>query len=270
MRFQRLVALASITGSVLALQLSNGVLKTAQGGQQFTTSSPAQEPAVFDSTTSKLDITFEVEPKKIPQQLFIKVTNKDGVETSYKPITQVKENSVTSTFTLSYGKLPKLFTKESQLDISLIAAGSNDDAPIFTKVGSLQLTDELIAKSPYQRPTRFGPKPEIHHIFSQPSTTVNPTIALVFCALSIACFFILLAAWGVEGAINFKNFPGFKLSHLLFIGLVLNYEVAFFQYYLGSSIFDTIYKVALLTLPTLWAGSKVLNYVGALRLAGER
>lgn len=268
MRFQRLLTLSSVIGASLALELSNGAIRTPGGDSQFTASTVAA-PVTFDSVSSKLDISFDLAPKKIPDQVFIKLTNGQGVETSYKPVIKVLQDSVTAKFTLSYSKLPKLFTKEATFDISIIAADGSDDAPIFTKAGSVQLTPDLIAESTYIKPERFGPKPEIHHIFQSAPSEVDSTIAGVFASLSIVCFFVLLAAWAAEGAINFSNFSATP-AHLAFIGLIIGYEVVFFQYYLGSSIFDTIYKVALLTGPAVWFGSRVLNYVGALRLAGKR
>lgn len=268
MRFNRLFALGSFASAALALQLANGVLRTAAGDLQF--SQHPQQSVVFDSAASKVDIQFELTPRKIPDQLFIRLSTADGYEVSFKPITKLGEDSTTSKFTLSHKKLPKLFTKASKFDISLIAADLSDATPLLQTIGSVELTPALIQESTYIKAPRFGPKPEIHYIFNSPPKMVNSTIALAFASLSILCLFLLLIAWTAEGAINFTNFPSGGVSHYAFILLIISYEVVFFQYYAGSTIFETIYRVALLTGPTVWVGAKVLNHVGSLRMAGKR
>ncbi|CDR41956.1 CYFA0S08e01970g1_1 [Cyberlindnera fabianii] len=270
MRFQPLLTFAACFSAVRALQLSIGVFRTTLGDQQFTVNSPAA-PVTLDSVNSKIDITFDLEgTKRIPEQIFIKLTNKNGIETSFKPITRVDSTTFTNKFTLSYSKLPKIFTASKELDVSIIAGDVTDSKPIHARVGQIQLADALVAQSTYKKTEKFGPKPEIHHIFQGPPKSVSSVIALAFASMSVLCLIVLIGVWASQGALNFKNFAGVGLNHFVFIGLIISYEVVFFQYYLGSTIFETILRVLVLLGPSLWFGSKVLNHVGALRLAGKR
>lgn len=270
MRLQRLIAFSAFTSAVCAIDVVNGVLKTHTGKLEFSASTPAKEAVVFDSSASKVDISFDIVTETVPDQIVIKVSNKEGLEASFNPVVKEGEDSLTAKYTLSYGKLPKVFTKEPFLDVSIIAATTSDDAPVFAKIASLELAESLISESKYVKPQRFEVKPEIHHIFKEKPRNVNSVIAITFASLSVVALFGLIISWIAEGAINFTNFPTTNISHWAFILTIVGYEVVFLQYYLGSSIFATIFKVGALTPLSVWFGSKVLNYVGALRLAGKR
>jgi oligosaccharyltransferase complex subunit delta (ribophorin II) len=266
MWFNRYFPLLAAVSGTLALQLSNTQLSSSNGVLSF---SETNEPVVFDTTSSKLDISFDVKHTRQPDQIFVKVSDQRGLETSFKPITTFLGDGVfKSKITLPYVKLPKVFQSEKNLDIHLIVA-STDGEKYFEKIGSIELDDALLAKSTYTPAERYAIKPEIHHIFQSAPKTVSSSIALAFSALVVVALFALLATWIGSGVLNFQNFE-FNLTNVAFIGLILGYEFVFFQYYLGSSIFSTIGKVFILLGPSVWFGSRVLNHLGELRLAGKR
>lgn len=274
MKVQSLISIASIAALSAAYQVTDGLIKSAGRELEFSQTEGTTVPVVFDDTTSKLDLSFKIIGSTEPDQVFIKVSNQDQLETSYKPIIKPTQGGYTAKLSLAYSKLPSLFKTSSSLNLALIVAGLGDSEPVFTTISGIELSEDLIAKgvAKYVKPDRFAPLPEIHHIFQTAPKTVNSGIALLFAALSVVSLFGLFIVWTGAGLINFKNFPASSgvVSHGIFISLIVGYEIVFFQYYLGSSIFSTIDKVFVLLGPTVYFGSKVLNYLGALRLAGKR
>lgn len=274
MKIQSLISIASIATLGAAYQITEGLIKSSGRELEFSQTEKTTVPVVFDDTTSKLDLSFKIVGSTEPDQVFIKVSNQDQIETSYKPIIKPTQGGYTAKLSLAYSKLPSLFKTSSSLDLALIVGGLGDSEPVFTSISGIELSEDLIAKgvAQYVKPDRFTVLPEIHHIFQNPPKTVNSGIALIFAVFSIIALFGLFVVWTGAGLINFKNFPASSdvVSHGVFISLIIGYEIVFFQYYLGSSIFSTIGKVFVLLGPTVYFGSKVLNYLGTLRLAGKR
>ncbi|KAH3672409.1 hypothetical protein WICMUC_004245 [Wickerhamomyces mucosus] len=262
MKYQLL--LLSLISLVHSLHISNGVLRTKSQELEF--SSSPRSSIDFSSSSNDLTIQFDIESSNRPDQIFIKFINENGVESSYKPTSKKSQNGYSSKLSINYNNLPKLFQSSSELVIKLIVASHEDK--FFEQIGLIQLSPELVAKSTYKTGEKFQAKQEIIHIFQQPPKQVNSLIAIVFSTLSVITLFVLFVVWGVSGALNLKNFV-FDINHIIFLGLIAGYEVVFFQYYLGSSIFSTIGKVFVLLGPSLWFGSKLLNYLGKLRLASE-
>lgn len=275
MKIQFLISVITFFALSAAYQISEGVIKSNGRELTFSQDEETTVPIVFNDTNSKLDIFFKIIGTKQPDQVFIKIVNEDNVETSLKPIIKsTSENDGYNAKTsIIFTKLPSLFKISPLLKIKLIIAGFKDSNPIFTTISSIELTQDLISKNlqNYEKPQRFGKLPEIHHIFQNPPTYVNSGIALIFSTISIITLLGLISVWISLGLVNLKNFPtGNIFQHFIFIGLIISYEFVFFQYYLGSTIFQTIAKVVVLLGPTVFFGSKVLNYVGSLRLAGKR
>lgn len=272
-----MISLLSIFILSAAYQIAEGVIKTNGRELEFSKNEETSVPVIFNDTSSKLDLSFKILGSSHPDQAFVKISNEDEIETSLKVIIKSTPDSegYNAKLSISYEKLPSLFKTSPSLKMTLIVAGYGDSEPILTSISSIELTEELISLgvAKYERPQRFVQLPEIHHIFQNPPKYVNSAIAVVFATGSVISLFGLLGVWGGLGLVNFKNLPsdgGKALEHIIFILLIVGYEVVFFQYYLGSTIFSTIAKVFILLGPTVFLGSKVLNYVGSLRLAGKR
>ncbi|KAH3688996.1 hypothetical protein WICPIJ_000020 [Wickerhamomyces pijperi] len=261
MKIQLLVLFLSTV--ISAFKITDGTLKSSKQELGFFESDSLR----LNSTEENLSVSFKIKSNTKPNQIFVKLTNENGIESSFKPTTKKSGESYISKLSLPFTKLPTLFQASSKLFVSLVIASEEDK--YFETVGSIENTPYLISKSTYKPTEKFQAKPEIHHIFNEAPQTVDPSIAVVFSFLSIMTFFTLIVSWGFNGALNFGNFK-FDLSHFAFIALIIGYEVTFFFYYLGDSIFTTIGRVAILTGPTVWFGSRLLNYLGELRVAGQR
>lgn len=266
MRFQHYISLLASASAVLALQLTNGQLSRNDVSSPFSESGKAIQ---FNSTTEKLEITFDIKHTKKPEQIFIKLSNPAGLETSFKPVTKLTNDVYKNKLALTYKKLPTAFQTAKDLILQIIIADDEAEEKIFDKIGSIELTDSLIAQSKYQPAEKFGLKPEIHHMFQQPPKQVNSFIAVIFAIAAQVILVALIGVWFQTSSLNFQNFQ-LNINNLAFIGLILSYEFIFLQYSRGSSIFTTISKVLILLGPTIWFGSRVLNYMGELRLAGKR
>lgn len=263
LQFQFLVLFLSAV--ISAFKITDGSLKTSKQELPFFES----ESLKLNSTDETLIVSFKIQSETKPSQIFIKLTNENGIESSFKPITKKSDagDGYTSKLTLPFTKFPKLFQSSEQLTVSLIVA--SPDNQYLQNVAIIESTPYLTSQSTYKPTEKLQAKPEIHHIFGKPQETIDPTIAVLFSALSFLSFFGLLIAWGFNGALNFGNFK-FDLTHLTFIGLIVAYEGVFFRYYLGDSVFTTIGRVAVLTGPAVWFGARLLNYLGELRIAGQR
>ncbi|CCH46889.1 Dolichyl-diphosphooligosaccharide-protein glycosyltransferase subunit [Wickerhamomyces ciferrii] len=275
MQFQSLISFIILAVLGSAYQISNGLTKYNNKELTFSQNEPSLESIILNETNSKVELNFQILGNEQPEQLSIRLKNSENVETSYKPILKsIGDGKFNAKLLISFDSLPSLFQISSKLSIDLLVGSRKDSNPIFSKIGDIELTNELISKNfgNYEKPQRFESLPEINHIFQQPPKTVNPQIALTFSTGSILVLGGLILVWGGQGLINFKNFPsGLDLIYsIVFIGLISSFEIVFFQYYYGSTIFQTIGKSTILLGPTLFFGSKVLNYVGKLRLAGKR
>jgi len=273
MKIQFLISFISVFVFTTAIQISDGLIKANGRELSFSQVDQTIVPVVFNDTTSKLDLSFKIHSSSHPDQIFIKISNKDNIETSLKPIVKSINGVFNAKLSITYSKLPSLFKISPSLKLSLIIASFKDSEPIYTDISSIELTDDLISKAAkkYEKPQRFTALPEIHHIFQTAPKTVNAGIALIFSSFSIVSLIGLIGVWTASNLINFKNFPKDSIiQHFAFIGLIICYEVVFFQYYLGSTIFATIGKVFILLGPTVFFGSRVLSYIGTLRLAGKR
>jgi oligosaccharyltransferase complex subunit delta (ribophorin II) len=124
-----------------------------------------------------------------------------------------------------------------------------------------------------EKPLRYAPDEEIHHIFREDPRSPPKIITLVFAVALVGALPLLLAVWAVLGAnANHlgKAMGTAPLAHSLFFGSILAMEAIFFLYYTSWNLFQTLPVAALVGLVAFLSGSRALSEVQERRLAGLR
>lgn len=256
MQLNLLVSLLSVFAACSALQYSNGKIETNGISQDF------GSIIEINSVSTQIKISLEL-AEKDPKQLFFTFVNENGVEKSYQPTV----STTTASLTVNYSELPKLFKTSPNLKLRLIGAGSiSDSDKINTEIAEFYINDKIVDQS-YTKAERIEPKAEIFHVFSTPEKTVPFVVAAAFAAQPVVCFLGLLTVWSSKKLVNVANFS--LVNDSLFVVLVLSYELVFWKYYTGSTIFETLWRSAILAGPTLWFGASSLRRVRSLREIGK-
>lgn len=116
----------------------------------------------------------------------------------------------------------------------------------------------------YKPAERFGLKPEIHHQFSSDAPTVNAVVPIVFIGGALVLFLGLLGVWSTllqdDFLSNFSKLSGAQLvNHSVFLTSLVGFVVVFYRYYLGTSIFSTLFHAFILSAPSIFFGSRCLR-----------
>lgn len=171
------------------------------------------------------------------------------------------------------GKLPEVLKIQDSLSLDLIVADSKKQ--LYKHLCVIVPSEEFQTTSKYTEKPRIGYKPEIHHIFRADPETVNPIIPVVFIGGAVALSLALFGAWfafvGPKALFSsFKSISSTQLTYNIgFLASLIGFEYTFIKYYLGQSIFTTLFNGAILSLPSIYFGSKVLRYLGQTRKAGK-
>lgn len=123
-------------------------------------------------------------------------------------------------------------------------------------------------------PVRYGKKPQIKHIFREPTQYPYKAFSIFFMLVIAATLPILLVAWfGFLGA-NISALPkalgAAPLSHATFFGSIFAIEVVYFLYHRGLSLGHILVPIAVFGTTTVLSGMKALGEVQRRRIAGER
>lgn len=270
---RRVFALGALVCTCLALQARNAHLTFPDSqrrgvllGEIDSGTEKLGEPVAVGSLGEKLELNFALSPAERPEQVDLLLGLPErGLEVVYEPRVTDNKELIMYRFTIDVAAIPKALlhyskTENEPLEVSVILAspegkGDNVFVPVFDM--SLQFDEEV----EYTRPARYGAKPEIHHVFNAEPKTVPWPLAQVFV------FFISLVVLGLvialmsSGALNFSNLPsGLNIVfYFAFVASIIGFEILFFQYYSGKSIFETLLGSLYLGVPALWLGTKFLR-----------
>ncbi|KAL2174647.1 Oligosaccharyltransferase subunit Ribophorin II-domain-containing protein [Thermothelomyces heterothallicus CBS 202.75] len=236
---------------------------------------PLAKPISLGSAdTLKLILTAKENGKgKRPHQAFLVLQEREsGLEAPF-PLA-VKETGK-AVVQISQKDLPiqlRVATEPLKASVLLASFGSAQglDAPVFdVKIEQ----DAAIPPPTYEKPLRYGKKPEIHHIFRPDPKSPPKLVSLVFGFAVIATLPALLIGWvALGGNLNHlsKAFGAAPLSHATFFGSVLAMEFVFFLYYTTWNLFQVLPVMGAVAAVTLLSGTRALGEVQSRRLAGER
>lgn len=269
MRFQfsRTAALLSLAASSMAYSLSGYSLFC--NGDDAVTLEQADDkvhPFILESPKDVLALAMRIEASDRPHQIMYLFSDGKGLDHAvfpnyYEPDRLAKER-------IAVEDLPSALKALEKIYITVVVGSDNEAEENFSqRILEITPSENFRAALAYEEPTRLGAKPEIHHIFNTDPATVNPVVPIAFVLVAAALLFALFGSWTtyLSGSL-FGNGDGanFKIAFLV---VLASFEVTFVKYYLGATIFTTIFHVAILAVPALIVGSKALRLLAKLRVA---
>ncbi|AOA61562.1 ER oligosaccharyltransferase complex subunit delta [Komagataella phaffii CBS 7435] len=231
------------------LKIKNGIVSVGQEEFAFGTKSIP----LYRNQDIKVEFSLKTDEGKFPQQVALSLDSESASEIVYPKLSGSKAQ-----FTIPVKKLSGAI-KSQPFDLTLIAGDVDTSKNLQEFIASILPVEKLTT---YEPPVRLEAKEEIRHIFRQQESTVPAGLSLIFIGGIAAILAGLLITWTVSDSYNLKNFPSSscqKIWHVLFLGSIVGLEGIFVQYYLGSSIFDTLFKASIVGSVGLVAGSRVLR-----------
>ncbi|ANZ74785.1 BA75_01602T0 [Komagataella pastoris] len=234
---------------VSCLKIENGIVSVGQEEFAFGTKSIP----LYRNQDIKVEFNLKADQGKLPQQIALSLDTESASEVVYPKLSGSKAQ-----FTISVKQLSGVI-KSQPFDLTLIVGDIDPSNNLQQFIASISPVEKL---TNYESPVRLGAKEEIKHIFRQQEPTVPAGLSLIFISVIGAILAGLLITWTVSDSYNLKNFPSSscqKIWHILFLGSIVGLEGIFVQYYLGSSIFDTLFKASIAGSVSLVAGSRALR-----------
>lgn len=257
--------------TVLAVSISKAKVsvndKSIEYGQ-ISTMEIKQLP--IESTKDKID--FEIYLTDIesqPHQMIISLGSGNGLDYTLFPKFNVAKKALKASITAS--KLPLNIRNLDKIVIKLIIGDSNHQN-LVKYLGELVPSEDFQKLIPYKYHERIGLKPEIHHIFRTSPETINPIFPIVFIGFNTVVFLALVATWFSFPTIfsNFKGISGLQLAtNASFLSCIFGFEVVFVRYYLGQTIFTTMFHCFVLSIPSIILGSRTFRWLAGLRKIGR-
>lgn len=259
--------------TAIAISLSSAVVrvndKTIHFGEITT-----QEIKQLDLQSTKDKIDIEVYLNEVtdqPHQAIISLGNGKGLEFPLFPKFSMEKKAFKASLTAS--KIPINIRNLENIIITLIVGKSGEDN-LYMTLGELIPNEEFKGLVAYKKAPRIGYKPEIHHIFREDIKTVNPFIPIVFIGAAIILFLGLIGVWIAQLGDDMngltKSIPTAQaFSNSVFLLCIVGYEIIFFRYYLGTSIFSTLFQCFVLSIPSIFYGASALKHFAHLRQIGK-
>ena len=230
----------------------------------------------LENMKDKLDVELKLDYKDVtkkPHQFVITLGDDNGHDLLFVP----NYLSAYDVYKLSIpvNKIPLSLRVKEKLFLKAIVASSGPKKHgenLRRNLAEVRFGDviKLTAQLAYVPAERFGLKPEIHHQFASEASTVNAIIPIVFSAGAIILLLALLVSWasllGDDLLRNFTRLSGAQvLNHGVFLTSLVGYVAMFYRYYLGTSIFTTLFNAFVLTAPTIFFGSRSLRDLAVFR-----
>lgn len=259
------IPILAMVSSSLAYSITARAL-IIEEGDQSTYESPSDnvDQMSFDSPKSRVSIAVKLDSETQPHQLIFLLTDGNGLDHAIFP--EWQDDLIARTL-FPLGKLPPSLLEAEKIDVVVIAADDNEQEPnLAQRIAELKPSEAFKnLDRDYKEPTRLGAKPEIHHIFRSEEATVNPIVPIIFSVVAGFLLLALLTTWTTTlGDSMFGSLNGSSVKTVLLVVLA-SFEYTFIKYYLGATIFTTIFHIALLTVPALIVGSKALSLLAKAR-----
>lgn len=234
--------------------------------EKFTVTEASDEVhrVFLESLRDILAFAVKVEGSSKPHQLLFLLSNGEGLDHAVIPTFDAKSRIASTKIPMN--KIPNSLKAQERIFVSVVAADSSEEEQNAVQpIVELVPSDDFKAAFTYEEPARLGAKPEIHHIFNSEQATVNPIIPVAFSVVAVALLFVLFRTWAnTLGTSLFGALEGSSFKTGLLVVLA-SFELTFIKYYLGTTIFTTLFHVAILSVPALIVGSKALSQLAKLR-----
>lgn len=263
MRFSTTALWLAVLSSVCAYAITGG--SVALNDKKLFSVDPASTDVrrvAIDSEKDVLSFAVNLDAVSKPHQLVLTLSDGAGL---VHPVFASYDGSK-ATARVAVHRLPASLKMVERIFVSLVAASAGEPN-LNEPLVELVPTDEFRLSVEYKKPVRLGALPEIHHIFREDPATVNAFFPVVFSAAAGALLVALFGAWAsVLGGSAFgaKQAAVWKSGFLATITLV---EVTFVKYYLGATIFTTLFHVFLLGGPCFFFFSRALSAMARVRSA---
>ncbi|KAK9240648.1 hypothetical protein V1525DRAFT_353148 [Lipomyces kononenkoae] len=265
----RLVSAWTFSNATLAINERSGTLET----QPFSMTVPLPKIVSLPSSALariRLVVRSDLTPDQNnrPHQAYASIEDPvTKLETSF-PI-DVRENG-RGRVDIDYKMIPAALLGPSKpLTVKIILASFGKESPLKVEIGQIQ---PIYSGPEPVGPVRFGPKPEIIHTFRSDPKFVSPTVSILFSAIVGFATLLLIGGWLYIEVTPSKLPVALAVSplgHFGFFASIVAIEVAFFNYYLGSTIFKLLAQVAVLAPIAFLSGSRALREVRRRRLRGQ-
>lgn len=205
----------------------------------------------------------------VPQQVTVSLANENvSTELYFEP--KLLKGKVYETNILTRDISPFLLSQDS-IEISIITGDPVDSSyNAILKAGTLNPSAKLKKDNVVTLPTRFSAQKEIHHVFREAPKNLPAFVSTQFTFSIVLCLVVLLLAWNYFDAANVNNISKFNPLSLLFLVTIFIFEYCFFDYYLGASIFTSLYRFAVVGAFSIYFGSKALTDMYKLRTKNLR
>lgn len=259
------VPFLAVLASAMAFSISSRAVYL-DGNELITVNEPSNEVHEVSIVTPKdvLAVAVRIEGESRPHQLVFLFSDGQGLDYAVYP--DYNAGSQIASSKLPIAKLPDSLKSQDKVTFTVVAADSSEEENIAQPLFELVFSEDL-KKAIVSPPVRLGPKPEIHHIFRGTESTVNAIVPVVFSAVALVLLVALLGGWSttLSGSL-FRALDGgaYKTA---FVAVLATLEYTFVKYYLGATIFTTLFHVAILAGPGLLLGLKALNALAKLHAA---
>lgn len=212
---------------------------------------------------STIELLFETndgtKSKRAHQTLAMLRDEKTGLQFSYPP-SNVKPNGKAK-ISIQHRSIPAALQNADKLTLSLIIGSFNDEVePVKYDVTKELLIDDADSIPEVQR---MEHKPDIIHQYKPDPKQVATPIALLFACGALGLLVCILGWFGMIGSFGGLG-NALQTNPVGHVGLICSlfaFEITFFLYYRGQSIFDTLTVVAVLSPFAVFTGSRALREV---------
>ncbi|KAK9468881.1 hypothetical protein V1512DRAFT_289375 [Lipomyces arxii] len=193
-------------------------------------------------------------------QTYILLSDETGLETAFPA--DARDNG-RSRVDIDYRTIPTaLLGPNKPLIVHLLIGSFGSEPARKYLVGKIRPAFTGVAPP---GPIRFGPKPEIFHIFGASPKFVSTYIATGFSAVVICLGVALIASWAYIG-INLPKYNSLNLYCLTFVILLFAIEKAYFEYYARDPIFKLLGGLLVAAPITFYCGSRAMRDLQRRRL----
>lgn len=159
-----------------------------------------------------------------------------------------------------------------QIQITVITGDQKETSYAATiDAGTLKPSEKLRAdRNTVAKPRRFTERDELFFSFREKPKNLPSLISTQFSFLLLILVVVLILAWNYFDAANASNLTKYSPLSFLFLASIFVFEYYFVEYYLGASIFQSLYRFAITGLFAIYFGSKTLRDMYKLRMAKLR
>ncbi|KAI3787831.1 hypothetical protein L2E82_00289 [Cichorium intybus] len=221
----------------------------------------------------KLRLTFQLttplQKAFNPHQAFLKLRHESGVEHIFVVGNSRKQFEITLDF---LGLVEKLFYLSGKYDIELTVGDAAMENSFLQPLGHIELdlpdAPEKATRPPLQTVdpySRYGPMPEISHIFRPQEKRPSQELSYVFLGLVFVPFLAFLFGL-LRLGVNMKNFPTSLVPAtfaILFHGGIAAVLALYVLFWLKLDLFTTLKTLGVLGMLLLFVGHRTLSYLAS-------